>query len=79
MCYTGDDTVRSQSAAIKTTQRLASITETMGKIRIRGAQGLISGGDVATAIDGEGGREKWGEMPWLLPCPYFYFSASHSH
>lgn len=78
MCYKGDDIVRSQSAGIKATQRLASITETMGRIRIRRAQGLISGGNVATAIKGEGGREKWREMPWLLPCPYFYFSASHS-
>lgn len=69
----GDDTVRSQSSGIKAPQRLASITE------IRRVQGLISGRDVSTAIDGEGGREKREEMPWLLSCPYFYFSASHSY
>lgn len=50
--------MRTQSANIKATQRLASITETMGRIRIRKAQGLISGEDVATAIHGERGREK---------------------
>lgn len=38
----GDETVRSQSAGIKATQRLASITETIVRIRIKRAQGLIS-------------------------------------
>lgn len=50
--------MRSQSEDVEVTQRLAPTTETVGRIRVTRAKGLISGGEVVTAKDGDQDRDK---------------------